>query len=113
MIFGQVPMATSPTCTTTGASVQLFVASTVAGFGGGTSASHCTVTAGGHVIAGGCVSLTVTVNEQLATPATFEAVHVTVVVPTGKEFGDVITVEPTRQVTLGAGLPVAVVAIAT
>jgi hypothetical protein len=53
--------------------------------------------------------LIVTVNEQLATPATLEAVHVTVVVPTGKEFGEVITVEPTRQVTVGAGLPVTVV----
>jgi hypothetical protein len=57
--------------------------------------------------------LTVTVNEQLATPAAFDAVHVTAVEPTGKEFGEVMTVEPTRQVTLGAGLPVPVVVNAT
>ena len=113
IIFGQVPAATSLTCTTTGAGVQLSVAITAAGLGAGTSASHCTANAAGQAIAGGCVSWTVTVNEQLATPATFEAVHVTVVAPMGKEFGEVITVEPTRQVTVGAGFPVAVGANAT
>jgi len=98
---------------TVGGGVQLSVAGTAAGLGAGTSASHCTVNATGQVIAGGCVSRTVTVNEQFATPATFEAVHMTVVVPTGKEFGEAITVEPTRQVTVGVGVPVALSANAT
>ena len=43
------------------------------------------VTFAGHVIEGGCVSLTVTVNEQVAVlPAPSVAVAVTVVVPFGK-----------------------------
>ena len=55
---------------------------------------------------GGSVSLTVTVKEQLAVLAMFEAVHVTVFVPTGNEYGEVITVESILHVTEGAGLPV-------
>jgi len=58
---------------------------------------------------GGCVSLTVTVKLQDASGGTpFEAVQLTVVVPTGKVFGEVITVFPTLQVMAGAGVPVAV-----
>ena len=60
----------------------------------------------GQVIDGGCVSLTVTVNEQFAVPATLEAVHVTVLVPTEKKLGEVITVAPILHVTVGAGSPV-------
>ena len=108
MIFGHVPEATSLTCATTGAGAQLSVALTKAGLGAGTSASHWTVKFGGHVIAGGSVSLTVTVNEQVAVPALFKAVQTTVVVPTGNEKGEVITVEPILHVTVGAGLPVVV-----
>ena len=56
----------------------------------------------GQVIEGGCVSLTVTVNEQLG-PA---VVQVTVVVPTGKnepEAGEQATVAP-GQLSIGVGL---------
>ena len=43
------------------------------------------MTFAGHVIDGGCVSLTVTVNEHVAVfDATSVAVHATVVVPMGK-----------------------------
>src|SRR6516225_10503856 len=59
----------------------------------------------GHVSTGGSVSLTVTVKTQFATPATFEAVQVTVLVPTGKKYGDAITFEPISQITAGLGLP--------
>jgi len=67
-----------------------------------------TVRLAGHASTGGSVSLTVTVKEQLAVPATFEAVHETVVVPTGNAYGEVIAVEPILQVTGGVGLPVAI-----
>jgi hypothetical protein len=70
-------------------------------------AGAATLRFAGHVSTGGSVSLTVTVKEQLAVPATFEAVHETVVVPTGKAYGEVITVEPILHVTGGVGLPVA------
>jgi len=56
----------------------------------------------GHVTAGGCVSLTVTVNEQLGPVV---EVHVTVVVPTGKkepEAGEQVTVPHAPEV-VGAG----------
>ena len=39
----------------------------------------------GHVITGGCVSLTVTVNVHISGPAPLLDLHVTVVVPTGKK----------------------------
>ena len=54
------------------------------------------------------MSLTVTVNEQLSVPAIFVAVQFTVVVPTGKVYGEVITVDPILHSTVGAGVPVAV-----
>jgi hypothetical protein len=55
------------------------------------------------------VSFTVTVKLQEASGGTaLVAVHVTVVVPTGNVFGDVITVLPTLQVMVGCGAPVAV-----
>src|SRR2546426_6043041 len=107
MIFGHVPEAMSLTCVTMGAGVQLSVAVSVVAFGGGTSLSHCTVKGVGHVISGGSESLTVTVNEQLATPTAFDAVQMTVVVPIGNECGEVIAVDPIWQITVGAGLPVA------
>jgi hypothetical protein len=56
------------------------------------------------VIEGGCVSLTVTVNEQLG-PAV--VVHVTVVVPFGKaepEAGEHITVPQPPPVVIGANV---------
>jgi hypothetical protein len=52
------------------------------------------VTFAGHVMLGGCVSLTVTVNEQVAI-AIESSLQVTVVVPTGKndpEGGEQVTV---------------------
>src|SRR2546426_95720 len=49
-----------------------------------------------------------TVNEQLTVPALFDAVQVTVVVPTGNAYGEVITVGPILHATVGPGLPVAV-----
>jgi hypothetical protein len=52
--------------------------------------------------------LTVTVKTQFAIPATFDAVQVTVLVPTGKKYGDAITFEPILQITVGLGLPVTV-----
>ena len=69
--------------------------------GGASATMFC-----GQVIDGGCVSLTVTVNEQFAVPATFEAVHVTVLVPTENGCGEVIAVAPIMHVTVGAGSPV-------
>jgi hypothetical protein len=57
---------------------------------------------GGQVIVGGCVSLTVTVNEQLGPP---EEVQFTVVVPTGKnepEAGEQLIV-PHEPLGVGAG----------
>lgn len=60
------------------------------------------VTLAGHVIVGACVSLTVTVNEQVG-PA--DAVQVTVVVPFGKgdpDAGEQLTV-PQLPVVVGAG----------
>src|SRR2546422_370848 len=106
MIFGQVPEATSLTCMTTGAAGQLSVAVTAAGLGAGTSASHCTARAAGQAMAGGCVSLTVTVNAQLATPAASRAVHVTVVAPVGNaepDAGVQLTVTP-AQLSVGVGM---------
>ena len=66
---------------------------------------HCpgvfgTVRFAGHVIAGACVSCTVTVNEQVPSGLFGEAslaVHVTVVVPTGNDDPDAgtqLTVAP-------------------
>jgi len=49
----------------------------------------------GHVMLGGCVSLTVTVNVQFA----MSAVQLTVVVPTGKK-------DPEAGVQTGVQLPV-------
>ena len=51
------------------------------------------------------MSLTVTVKTQFAIPATFDAVQVTVFVPTGNKYGDAITFEPILQITVGLGLP--------
>jgi hypothetical protein len=56
----------------------------------------------GHVMLGGCVSFTVTVNEQVAPPVSLQ---VTVVVPTGKndpEAGLQVTV-PQVPLVVGAG----------
>ena len=67
------------------------------------SGAPVTVRFAGQVIVGGCVSFTVTVNVQLGpSPA---AVHVTVVVPTGKvepEAGEQVIV-PQSPVVVGAG----------
>ena len=64
------------------------------------------VTFAGHVITGGCVSFTVTVNEQVAVlPAPSVAVAVTVVVPFGKvepEAGEDTTVG-VEQLSVAAG----------
>jgi hypothetical protein len=68
----------------------------------GQVAAAVVVTFEGQVMLGGCVSLTVTVNEQLA-PAVVE--QVTVVVPTGKnepEAGKQVTVKQSPLV-VGAG----------
>ena len=61
-----------------------------------------TITPGGQVIVGGCVSVTVIVNEQVFTDA---ELHVTVVAPTGKkepDAGEHATV-PQAPVVVGAG----------
>jgi hypothetical protein len=66
-------------------------------------AVHCpglvlTVTFAGQVMVGGCVSLMVTVNVQEAVaPEGSVAVHVTVVVPTGKNEPDAGLHETRRQ----------------
>ena len=58
----------------------------------------------GHVTTGGSASITVTVNEQVAgTPMPFDAVQFTVVVPTGN-----VLPEAGVQMTVGAGVPLAV-----
>jgi hypothetical protein len=61
-----------------------------------------------QVMTGSSVSLTVTVKEELAVPATLAAVQVTLVVPMGNRWGEVITVVPIAHVTVGVGVPVAV-----
>jgi hypothetical protein len=70
---------------------------------GGQVAGAATAMLAGQVIVGGCVSLTLTVNEQLPPPV--PEVHVTVVVPTGKneplEGEQVIAPQPPADV--GAG----------
>ena len=43
---------------------------------------------------GFCLSETVTLNEQFVVPATLDAVQVTLLFPTGKEWGEVMTVGP-------------------
>jgi hypothetical protein len=53
------------------------------------------------------------VNEQLAEPALFVAVQLTVVVPTSKVCGEVITVDPILHSMVGSGVPVAVTLNAT
>jgi hypothetical protein len=68
-------------------------------------AVHCpglvlTVTSGGQVIVGGCVSLTVMVNVQLG-PAV--VVHVTVVAPTGKNEPELGLQDALSQVRLIVG----------
>jgi len=57
----------------------------------------------GQLITGAWLSITVTVNEQLALPLLFVAVQLTVVVPTANVLPD-----GGVQVTVGAGVPVAV-----
>src|SRR5947209_629513 len=59
----------------------------------------------GHAIEGSSVSFTVTSNEQLFVPATLVAVHETVVVPTSKKCGEVMTFVPIMKVTVGSGTP--------
>jgi hypothetical protein len=55
------------------------------------------------------LSVTVTVNEQLAEPAVLVAVQVTVVTPLGKAKGEVMVVGPGMvQVTVGTGHPTTV-----
>ena len=66
------------------------------------------LTFGGHVITGGCVSTTVTVNVHISGPAPLFDLHVTVVVPTGKnepEAGEQAGIPTPGQlsVTVGAG----------
>ena len=79
-----------------------------------TTAEHCPVVLGtvifaGQVMLGGWVSKTVTVKLQVALGGfPLEAVQVTVVVPTGKVFGEVIVVAPILHVMVGAGVPVPV-----
>lgn len=58
-------------------------------------------------IVGAWVSFTVTLNEQLAVPATFVAVHVTTLNPSGNVWGEVMTVELVLHSTTGVGTPVA------
>lgn len=64
----------------------------------------------GYVRVGASVSVTVTVKEQLAEPATFEAVHMTVEAPTGNKWGETSRFVPSLHVTAGVGLPVTGVA---
>src|SRR5438552_3520958 len=64
-------------------------------------------------MSGGCVSLTVTVKLQFAVPHSLEAVQLTVLVPTGNECGDVITVAPILHSKVGVGVPPVVTLKAT
>ena len=52
------------------------------------------------------VSLTMTSKLQVATLQSLEAEQLTVLVPTGNEYGDVITVTPILHTTVGVGMPV-------
>jgi hypothetical protein len=61
-----------------------------------------TVVLPGQLMVGGRVSRTVTVNEQVAVPATLEAVQVTTVAPSGKRLPG-----GGLQVTIGVGFPLA------
>ena len=72
--------------------------------------SALTVTVGGQLIVGASVSWIVTVNEQVAVLYWFEAVQSTVLIPTGKRYGEVTTVAPILHCTEGVGKPVAVTA---
>ena len=93
--------------------------------GGGTSvtlhawhtpASDTTVTAAGQLMVGGVVSLTVTVWVQvLILPEASGAVHVTVVLPTGKQLGASLVILCTVQlsVTCGTPAPICIAAIAS
>ena len=69
-----------------------------------------TTCAGGQVIEGGCVSLTVTVNEQLAElPAASVAVTLIVVIPFGNvvpDAGELITLTMPEQLSVAEGLKV-------
>ena len=68
--------------------------------------SHCSISEGQAPIAGGSLSTTVTVNEQVAAGGNpLSAVTVTVVVPTGNEVPEFC-----EYVTVGVGVPVALAA---
>ena len=64
---------------------QLSDTVTAAMFAGGTFEAQLTVTGAGQVICGFSSSVTVMVKEQFPLPQLFEAVSVTVVVPTRKK----------------------------
>ena len=73
-----------------------------------------TVMFAGQVMLGAWVSRTVTVKLHVAFGGfPFEAVQFTVVVPTGKVFGDVIVAAPTLHTMVGEGVPVPVTLNAT
>src|SRR5262245_59939786 len=67
----------------------------------------------GHKIDGGSVSFTVASKQQPLVPATLDATHETVVVPTLKKCGEVMTLVPIRNVTVGSGTPLVVTVNAT
>ena len=71
------------------------------------------VTLAGQPMIGGSVSLTVTVKLQLVLLHTLEDVQLTVVVPTEKTCGEVMSVEPILHSTVGDGLPVPITVKAT
>src|ERR1051325_1447389 len=63
-----------------------------------------TVSSAGQVIAGGCVSLTITVGLQVAVlPALSRTVQVTMFVPTGKLDGALLVIVATPQLSLTVG----------
>ena len=73
----------------------------------GQAPAAVTVMFDGHWIVGGSRSVTMTVNEQLASGVTpFVAVTTTTLVPTGKGCGELMGTLPSLYETVGVGAPV-------
>src|SRR5690242_20645100 len=112
MVFGQVPDAESFRKTTLGAGSQLSVTTRECGSGGGTSASHCTVTGPGQLMAGAVVSRTTMVAvQELDAPPLSTTVRVTRFVPNRYGPGGVrlrLTIEPS-----GSNEPLSTAVIST
>ena len=71
-----------------------------------TPESDTTLTVAGHVIVGGVVSLTVTICVQVEIlPDASVAVHVIVVLPTGKQLGALLVMLCTVQLSVTCGTP--------